>query len=657
MAAAIASQRSSDEGNKSERTRKQPDQDHRPTGWLRAFGVAVVAAAFTIAVFSPAMPGGFVWDDAGLITKRHDTLDEWSDVMDAFKRAATAGEGVAYYRPIMIATFVADAKLFGFEAPVFHRTNVVLHGLNVGLIVLTLVAYGCELWAAGIAALLFGLHPLQSQAVALILGRNDLLLVLPVAAMLLADEIVRRRGRPWLADVLVTLCFAATLWTKETGIVAPLFLVLLDVLWRGKPLTALRARVPLFVALTVVTVLYFATRLAVIGALIDNGRYGYIPLLERPAVAAAILGHYVRHLVLPWGFAPAPYHSGLVDPARPDLWVAAAFVALYLAGTAVALRYNRRLAAGLLIFGAALVPVLALGAPMKVLILEHRTYLPLLGLAFGVAAVRPIVDTTAGRAVAAAILAVLAVITYRRLPSYSEALPLWQMAVEAAPESDYARNNYGAALMDAEQWDAAVVQLREAVRLNPAYAMARFNLAETLAYLGNTAEAIQHYSALVEQRPDDTAMMQKLALLKSRTGDLAGARALWERAVAVRPNDANLVRNLADATDRLDSAAAALPFRRRVAELEPDKAASWAGVGRALLAAGQPTDAAAAYQRALDLGPESGVVHAALGQALFQSGRWKEAATHAARARELGVVDKLLLEHLSAVGVDVEAAD
>ena len=136
MAAAIASQRSSDEGNKSERTRKQPDQDERPAGWLRALFVAVLAGALTIAVFSPASRGGFVWDDGGLITKRHDTLDEWSDVPAAFGRAATAGEGVAYYRPIMIATFVVDAKLFGLEAPSFHRTNVVLHGLNVGLIVL-----------------------------------------------------------------------------------------------------------------------------------------------------------------------------------------------------------------------------------------------------------------------------------------------------------------------------------------------------------------------------------------------------------------------------------------------------------------------------------------------------------------------------------------
>ena len=126
---------------------------------MRTLFVALLAGALTIAVFWPASRGGFVWDDANLITTRHDALDEWSDIPAAFGRAATAGEGVAYYRPIMIASFVVDAKLFGFEAPVFHRTNVLWHGMNVALVVLVLVAYGCRLWTAAIAASLFGAAP------------------------------------------------------------------------------------------------------------------------------------------------------------------------------------------------------------------------------------------------------------------------------------------------------------------------------------------------------------------------------------------------------------------------------------------------------------------------------------------------------------------
>src|SRR6185436_270571 len=113
----------------------------------------------------------------------------------AFARPVTAGEGVAYYRPILSATLVADARLGDTTPAQFHRTNVFLHGLNAALVYLLLALYTGSLPAALIGALLFAMHPIQGQAVALILGRNDELLVAPVVGMLIADELGRRSGR------------------------------------------------------------------------------------------------------------------------------------------------------------------------------------------------------------------------------------------------------------------------------------------------------------------------------------------------------------------------------------------------------------------------------------------------------------------------------
>ena len=77
--------------------------------------------------------------------------------------------------------------------------------------------------------------------------------------------------------------------------------------------------------------------------------YGYVPPLERLALAAAIFGYYVRHVFLPWGAAPAPYHP--VSSIRPaDLWIAVGFVVAFVLGTTLAWRRDRRVAAGLAIF-------------------------------------------------------------------------------------------------------------------------------------------------------------------------------------------------------------------------------------------------------------------------------------------------------------------
>ena len=58
--------------------------------------------------------------------------------------------------------------------------------------------------SAAIAGLAFGLHPLQCQAVALILGRNDVLLIPPILAMLVLDEVqcgMGRTGFPFAANL------------------------------------------------------------------------------------------------------------------------------------------------------------------------------------------------------------------------------------------------------------------------------------------------------------------------------------------------------------------------------------------------------------------------------------------------------------------------
>ncbi len=649
MPAAVAPQ-SSHEGNNSKRSPLQPHPHARPAGWWSALAVGVLAACLTFAVFQPAIRGGFVWDDHGLITKRHDTLDQWSDAVAAFGRAATAGEGVQYYRPVMIASFVADSRLSnGFDARVFHRTNVLLHAANVVLVALLLTALGSGPWAAGIGALLFGVHPLQTQAVALIFGRNDLLLIPPIVGMLVADALVRRRA-PRLADALVTLGFAFTLWTKETGIVSPAFLIAIDLLWHRRPLSSLRTRLPLFAMLAVVTVLYFATRLIVIGALIDAGSYGYVAPLARIPLAIAILGYYIRHVVLPIGMAPSPYHPGLIDLGAADFWIAAAVVFGFALATLGAIRHAPRVAAGLLVFVVALMPVSALVASMKVPILDHRTYLPMLGIAIAAGALDRLSATALGRGVAALALAALAALTAARVPSYGDSLTLWALSVEAAPASDYSRNNYAAALMDAERYPEAIAQLREALRLNPDYDRARFNLAGCLDYVRQTHEALREWEILAERRPEDAAVQVSLGRIRARLGDDAGAVTAFERAATAKPNDRATLRNLADALDRQGAPERALSWRRRLTELDPENAAAWIGLGRSALAAHQPVDAVAAYERALALGPESGQLRSELGRALFDAGRWPEAAAQVRRSRELGVVDPQLVRKLDEVG-------
>jgi tetratricopeptide (TPR) repeat protein len=618
---------------------------------LRACGAALLVGLLAFALFRPAEHGEFVWDDMGLLGANNQSVDEWSDAIAGFRRPVLANLGVGYYRPILTATFVADFQRAGADPAAFHQTNVALHAVNAALVCVLLWLLTRVLWASVVGALLFAVHPLQGQAVALVLGRNDLLLIPPVVAMLIADELAERGGRRLAGGVVMVACYAIALWTKETAIVVPALIPLTDVLWRGRPLRALGRRLPLLAAMAAVTVAYFAVRVVAIGAYVGGEQYGTTDLVGRVTLAIATLGYYVRGLVVPWGFAPAPYYAALVDPRRGPFWIGVAFAILGIVATVACLRRRPHVAYGLAFFLVTVSPVLGLAATMKVAMLEHRTYLPMLGIAIAAAALATRVRrATVAMGVACVVLAALAAVTATRLPSYWTALSLWGMAVANVPASDYARNNYAAALMDASRTPEAIEQLNEAIRLNPEYDRARYNLAACLEFMGRRPEAIEQLRAITARRSRDTAVWNRLGLMLGRENQAAAARDAFARALEIAPDDPLLVRNYADATARLQEWDEAVRAYRHLVEVQPNEAESWRKLGVALSSQGKTDEAVTAFRRAVAIGPATGRMYVDLAAALYRLGRWPEAAAEAHRGRELGAVDPALWRALQDTG-------
>lgn len=87
----------------------------------------------------------------------------------------------SYYRPLINSSFILDRILWGMEAPLMHLENVVLHLLNT-LLVFALASHlvrktlpVSRLMLPTFTALVFGLHPINTEAVTWIAGRADLL--------------------------------------------------------------------------------------------------------------------------------------------------------------------------------------------------------------------------------------------------------------------------------------------------------------------------------------------------------------------------------------------------------------------------------------------------------------------------------------------------
>jgi hypothetical protein len=85
-------------------------------------------------------------------------------------------DGSIYYRPIVSLSYWLDFQLWGMDSTFMHLENIVVHLLNVFLVFLIAsrltITSGIKSLPV-LSALLFGLHPINSESVNWIAGRTD----------------------------------------------------------------------------------------------------------------------------------------------------------------------------------------------------------------------------------------------------------------------------------------------------------------------------------------------------------------------------------------------------------------------------------------------------------------------------------------------------
>jgi hypothetical protein len=159
-------------------------------GWLAPAAAALLAC---LAYFN-ALNNPFVYDDRNTVVANPSLVD-LSNVKFLFLYTP--------FRPIVNLSYAFDRWLWGYQPPGFHLTNIALHALVVVLLCVwvrrLLSDAGMMLGrdaGAFAAAALFAVHPMQTEAVAYVSGRSELLCAAWfVAALLAAREAILRHSR------------------------------------------------------------------------------------------------------------------------------------------------------------------------------------------------------------------------------------------------------------------------------------------------------------------------------------------------------------------------------------------------------------------------------------------------------------------------------
>lgn len=531
-----------------------------------------------VAAYLPAVGGPFLFDDIDLGFFLRSSPD-WSVLLGRMARLVTT------------ASFIAESAAAGVNPKSFHLTNIAIHLLNgflVWRILLELLrrhaaGFPADSMAALAGAGLYLLHPLQTEAVAYISSRSELL----CACFANAAFWLFLRTRPeepigWGRALAVTALVGLSALSKEPGIAMAGVFVAFDVFSGGRPslrplLRHWRLYAPLLAAAGAV-----GTKLLV--TLSREGTAGWTgkhPPVDYLLTQFEVFWNYIRLLLLPWGQNLDHAYPVTKAPGTVLTWLALlALLALIAAAWRMRSRYPLGLI-GLLFLLILMTPTSSI-VPIDDAMAERRLYLGFPGVAMIAAEFlrrfRPSWKSVAGIAAA---LTLLAGLTARRAELYTSAIAMWEDSTHTNPRNSRAWGQLAFAYYEQGRCADALRAYEKAAETGRADFRLLVNWANALDCAGRLDEAVAKLQA-AQQDSRHWLAWTILGRIYAKKGELDRALETLDEALRRNPSDAT-----------------ALTYRGNVHLLRGDPAAALADYEQALRLAPADTAALKGRQAAL----------------------------------------------------------
>jgi protein O-mannosyl-transferase len=458
-------------------------------------------------------------------------------------------QGVSnYYRPMMTLGYALCYHLFGPLAYGFHLVNVCLH---VGVVLLVFVVAQLifkDRAVAFVAACLFAIHPIHTEAVAWVAAVTSLeVTFFYLLTFWLFLCMARPRGEisPWMKLAAVA-SFALTIFSKEQALTFPLLATVYEHFFReDRSETSLWQKVRRYGEFWLMDLAYVLFRIEHLGAFapqIQLSRLGWYPSLLS---ASALVGQYLGKLFWPVELcAYYVFHKGtsLLDPRV--LAGIAALAACVVILTALA-RRNRTASFGFIWFFVTLAPVLDIRFLAGNVFAERYLYLPSVGFCWlagwaglklwrALSARRPLwKHSLLATSLMLALLFVTRVVTRNRDWRSDEAL--YSQTLKVSPRATSIRENLGVVAWNHGNIDAAEKQWRIALQLAPNSPIALTNLGLVYAKRKQYRQAAQYFREAMLHKPDYTDPHLNLGSMEMDLGRLEEAEWQLRAAVALSP--------------------------------------------------------------------------------------------------------------------------
>lgn len=659
-----------DERTKDQKT-SAADQLHWASMLIVILCAAALIAAATWAVYSKSFDGPFLFDDIARIANDPKIRSAWPPwpIIDNTNR------------PFAVYTFALNYAVHGYDVTGYHLTNLAIHVLAAW----TLMGIVRRSWllkhwgnehpslryqALGLGfavALLWAVHPLNTQAISYIVQRIEALMAL-FYLLTLYGFVRAQQSRLRVAWYLFSiLCCAIGMGCKEVMVTAPVVVLWYDRAIVGKSWRQIAAQRWLYYGLLASTWLVLAWAMWHF-----QGDYRSGALLSVKDVSpwtyltnqAAVITHYLQLVFYPAN--QCAYYSWPVEYSLAKLLpylvlIGGLFVvSLWLCYSRPALGFVA------MSFFIVLAPTSSV-APIIDLAFEHRMYLPLtavvtlgcllVGKAIGVLNPEggrvPAIQWVIATGLLMLASSALGLAAHARNEVYTSEDAFWRDVTQKVPTNVNGWLGLGSVYAKDHNNEQAENCFRRALELAPDKARPQATYAGLLITYGQYAEAAELLEKAGQSEPNLVEYVINQGLLLSVTGKFAEAQPFLEAGVLSAPDDEELQTNLIVNMCYLMQFQRALEVAQANLGARPGSARATNDVAACLLANGDAQAAEQYARRAIELDPTLARAHATLGMAISTQGP-REAIVHLQRACEL---DPQSYEFLSALANLMMAED
>lgn len=465
----------------------------------------VIIFIFLLLTYLQVVGFDFVYlDDDLIILDNHQKISSLQNIPAAFSSQYGFNQGSPYYRPLVTLSFIFDAQLSKKSPTIYHITNLLFHFVAAIILFKIFLLLNFPRITSLFTTLIFTVHPLLTNAVVWIVGRNDLIVgIFCLASFLFFIQYINGRQSKYLVFHFIT--FLLGMFSKETAIILPLICLTYLYLFSRADLNY-KFTAKFFVGWFGLGLLYYIIRSNVV---VDtkNLIFGIPALIENISSIPDVLSK----IFFPFNISVLPTFSML----RVILGLIF-LVTLFVIPFVIRDISKKMYLFGLFWFFALIIPglfILYSNQSERFSYLDTRAYLPFIGILISINSLfikKLTIPISSLITRLLPVIILLGVLTFFQSKKYENAIVFAQSAVESNPEKAFFYQKLADYYFSQNQFDKAVIYLEKTIEKSPNSHQHHKNLALAYYSLGNQSKALESLESSFRLQPRDFEVLSAL---------------------------------------------------------------------------------------------------------------------------------------------------